>query len=696
MSQLKVDSIVNAAANGPTAFPFGTSAEFNVPLRLYGSTPADSRLHVGPAEPQNYAGVGQTKQASGFTPSFPLTTIDFQTGAVVGGPVNVTFPSVTAGQYIRAALQLNPSNQVDVLWSAAAVSHAALADPSTLLTGGSLGIGWIDLVGTGTTTFKTASALSVSASNIIEAAPGGSPAIHQIVGSGGGAGSLADLSDVNTAGATDGQALVYESGTWVAAAGGDSSFQLSTVTSPTGLILGGRIQTDDGHVLVSGTGTDTLTTGVALTVNFDTILGASPAVSTPYWLYIDANSLGSPVVLTDTGQPVYCVVQANLRLLTLDPTQVNPNRYYSIGSLKTDPLGGWAHQVSTPKFRAPFVGEVFSSGPYEYSAALTTEGLFVLTHNLQAAPQVINFYYDDGTFTTQLDPQTVLQDRTATTLTVSTVGQTLTGTQQVIVEAFYFVTNTNFSVSSRTFTSPWYTDTSVTTVPHLLSDMDDIRGYIVQIWDLTVNGRSNAYPPSLVAGYDNTNIYLNWAGYSPSPILQYRVCTGTTALPGAIPSQIGGFTRFVGFGPGSYPTLTAALATCVSGDAILVNKGYAVTGPEVVSISGVKIQFMPGVVVQVTAGPTALHVTADDVTVIGARYRVTASPPLTNGFWVAGNDCFLDNCKLEIDNPAQTVGDVYLVTGSRNYFNGTVLVTAVFYANSVTDVGALNSTNLRG
>jgi hypothetical protein len=79
----------------------------------------------------------------------------------------------------------------------------------------------------------------------------------------------------------------------------------------------------------------------------------------------------------------------------------------------------------------------------------------------------------------------------------------------------------------------------------------------------------------LVLNFDGTNFYVDWSGFSPTATLQYQIIAGGSALPQSLPSMLGGYTRYVGFGPGSYPSLTAALVGAAAGESILVNGGYS-------------------------------------------------------------------------------------------------------------------------
>lgn len=153
-----------------------------------------------------------------------------------------------------------------------------------------------------------------------------------------------DVADVDTTvAAEDGQALVYDNVTkkWKPGASGDASFKISAVSDPNAGIKGGTIILEDGRELQTydGTGGASTDYGTDLSINLDTVLGGNPANATGYYLYIDLNTLGAAVVLSDTLRTVYGVVLANFALLTTTPAQVDRDRYIEIGFIKSATSG---------------------------------------------------------------------------------------------------------------------------------------------------------------------------------------------------------------------------------------------------------------------------------------------------------------------------------------------------------------------
>ena len=158
--------------------------EFNAPLRISASSPADSKINFQPAEVEaaDLAAKNITPISSQI-PSFVASTIDFQTGATTGGTINITFPNSTVGFFRRVGFSLDASGTIQAIFSAEAASLGALANAGTVFVKGALPIGWIDLEATAASPgrFKTAG----STTNIIEHKVGSSNRVHRIMGGGG-------------------------------------------------------------------------------------------------------------------------------------------------------------------------------------------------------------------------------------------------------------------------------------------------------------------------------------------------------------------------------------------------------------------------------------------------------------------------------------------------------------------------------
>lgn len=201
---------------------------------------------------------------------------------------------------------------------------------------------------------------------------------------------LSDLSDVNTAGAQDGQALVYSASLaqFVPGASGDASFKLQSITSDVLTLKGGHIMLADGRELATYDGTNY---GVDETVNLLTLL-ATPVNGTTYYLYVDLNALGSAVLDESVNRRIYGVTVSQLVLSTTTPDQMNLARYVPIGLVvgiasnhysttlfKTmavrfgDNKPVAASLVSSRPVTGQAVGSVGSSGQIAYGHILTTK-----------------------------------------------------------------------------------------------------------------------------------------------------------------------------------------------------------------------------------------------------------------------------------------------------------------------------------
>jgi len=265
------------------------------------------------------------------------------------------------------------------------------------------------------------------------------------------------------------------------------------------------------------------------------------------------------------------------------------------------------------------------------------------------------------------------------------------------VKLVYIPEHTNhLAVSTHTFKSQWFEDTSTTTVAHNLSDREDVVGYVVQEWNTTTDQRRNIAANSLVVNYDDTNIYLDWTGFTPSSTLKYRIITGGVAIPQSIPSYVGGFTKFVGVGPGSYATLADAIADSEPGDSILVSKSYSISAAEVVNINNIDIQFMPGVEITVTGGSKALDITASRVHVTRPSYKINFAGTLAAAIEISGSECEIERARVEADNAGLTVTAAYNLTGNLNYLAGMAVATQGTITGTIANTGTDNDTSVRG
>jgi len=312
--------ISNATTDGTWAV--SQPADFNQPLKLSQTFPATARLAIYPNRVQTNDGAQlSTAILDDVFSLFPLSTVDFQTGATAGGVVhrdNQTFslPASTTGLFKRVAFVYDSAdNKVNATFSANAASVGALATPDSLF--GALSgtqLGYIDIQGTATSNpgaFKSANA---STNVILNAVAGNSTVARFITPSG---------------------------------VSADTSFQIQSVNTPIASIKGGIVLLADGREVATwdGVGTDTLNFGVSISLDLTAILGSSPANATTYYLYLNLGTLNTPSTIATghfKGRVVYPVKStdtAKFSLFTTASNITNIARYMPIGLITTATTG---------------------------------------------------------------------------------------------------------------------------------------------------------------------------------------------------------------------------------------------------------------------------------------------------------------------------------------------------------------------
>jgi hypothetical protein len=486
---------------------------------------------------------------------------------------------------------------------------------------------------------------------------------------------------------------------------GDLSFRPRSNTSDgTMLLRGGVIRIDDGTVIVSGTGSVEDNYKMGITLNLNTILGTTPAVNTTYWLYIDRYALSAPSTLTDSGRVVYRATgNSHFKLFTSRPDEVNPYRYVEVAYVRSSVGGLWSTaSVGAFGYTASRLhpSHDFVAFPDKYATTVNTAAVHTLTHGLSGEPQIIQLYYYDGTGKVGLDISSHVQNKSSTQLVISTFGLTFGGGQYVEVNAFYAGTVSGQVVSNQTqFRSSWFQNTSTTTLPHGLSNVDDIKGLAVIEWDVTTNRYRVLDALTLVDDFDGTNLYLNWGALSPSAMLQYQVVTGGNPLPQSLPIYMGGYTKFVGRGPGSYATLAAAIAASTAGDSILVCGDETITSTVTVNVADLTITWMPGVYTIIATNiTTGFAVTGARTRLKSPNVRVTSALTSFFDFSATGDDCHLEGGYCEINATAQTIAQVFNLqaTASRNYINASINKIAGTLTTPWVDAGTDNELMVRG
>lgn len=331
--------------------------EANSPLRLYGSNPTDSKLHIGASQVSGSDGTGKSTppQSGTVNNAWTDTTVDFgvTSGWISGGTVTrdgATFslPTITAGRFLRVAFVFTTAGTVDCTASDGShTSKGTLPNPGTLfasLSGSK--IGWIDLVAlTGGQTYKTAD--SSGTASIIENAVGGTAQIVKFGSS-----------------ASDG--------------GAQAPLVLQSATTPNVTIAGGYLSLADGRELTTTDGgTDTANYGKQYTFSATAI--QSPAASTVYHFYIDLDTLGSQVTIatgTYTGRKIYTVTSSNIAISTTGPDSINRARYVWMGVIKTTSGSAWSGTGASlaPATRMEGLNSPISISPVVYRLAKQTVG----------------------------------------------------------------------------------------------------------------------------------------------------------------------------------------------------------------------------------------------------------------------------------------------------------------------------------
>ena len=245
-----------------------------------------------------------------------------------------------------------------------------------------------------------------------------------------------------------------------------------------------------------------------------------------------------------------------------------------------------------------------------------------------------------------------------------------------------------------------FTDTATTSVSHTLSNAQDIRGMALIEHDVSADRYRVLDNQQLVTDFNDTTIFLNWSGLTPTPTLTYTLVLGGTPLPASIPVSIGGFTKFVGFGPGSYGTLALALADSLPGDSILIQKGYDITVQETISLSDIRIRLMPGVKITITAAiaTAAWLVTGDRVDIQALNLEVAFAGTQDAGLRIEGDDCNITDIRISANDGGLTLTEAIHLTAAseRNYVNASVRTIAGTVSNTLNDLGSDNGFSVRG
>lgn len=421
------------------------------------------------------------------------STIDLSDGTVTGDFNSpATSKSMTASYYVQMGVELRSDGKLYVAWGTEAATSGATTPPA----------------------FET------DAFPIL---------IAKLQDSGGGG-----AWNFNTPSKSDIE--VIAGGAGVGGGGGGTEFKLARVEGTSAIIKKGRWDDPDGNSLITGN----ITTDVPLNLSIDlSSIIASPSNSTAYHMYIDMDKLSDPVQLTDTKnwyRKVYDVT--HFVLSTLTPHQIGRLRYRWLGSITTVAAGNtWVGSVvrSSPQRVQQELNSFF---PYvkkkvvQITSATTTS----ITHGLSGVPNTIEcWFYDASTSKrTPLPNSSFVTDANSTSVAIDSTSLTFDTSDYLEVIIIYNPQlSDSFASSSHSSKSPWYTDTATTQWAHGLVSMDDVIGVVVQEWNTTTGKRRPIELSSIVSGFDDTYVYFDWSGFTPSSTLKYRVCIGSAALPHA-------------------------------------------------------------------------------------------------------------------------------------------------------------------
>jgi len=202
----------------------------------------------------------------------------------------------------------------------------------------------------------------------------------------------------------------------------------------------------------------------------------------------------------------------------------------------------------------------------------------------------------------------------------------------------------------------------------------------------TTIDQTNYIPIALLRtdGLNNYTIYQN---------ISYSMPAATLVT---LTSNFGEYTKFVGFGVGTFPTLEDAIAVAVVGDSILVNETQVVTAPLTVNVNNIRITFMPNTGINVESGAGGLYVVSDFIEIAYCTITILTGATATNAVNVTGKDCHL-KCTRVIANSggSSTNGYNIDVTAERTYVEGSIRSIGTI-TNKVVDSGLDTELFVRG
>ena len=346
-----------------------------------------------------------------------------------------------------------------------------------------------------------------------------------------GAEKIDDLDDVDvsTTAPEDGQALVYDGvSAWIPGASGDSSFKCQEVVDPTLTIKPGFLKLDSG---------DELYIAADLDVSLDTIFGTDPVDATPYYLYLDLDSIPANALLGD-GRLVRTVsLEAHFSVQTTSPDAISLVRYVPICFIRSADSGnvwsGTGAVVSTLAIRShgrpvvnvsptvyelskQTVGAVGDVGQVKAGHVLTNESFPAFTNELSYYNLNADLNDDSGQARTLVDNGTI--PFTGTDIFGGTGAAVMNGSSQ-----WFSNTSVHFNPGDADFSiGLWYTP-GVNAFDTIYSQGPTSADRVFMVAAHTDNLR--LYATNTAGTYDSS-VFLTWPNGKPTiPVFISHVYT---------------------------------------------------------------------------------------------------------------------------------------------------------------------------
>jgi len=205
--------------------------------------------------------------------------------------------------------------------------------------------------------------------------------------------------DINLVSPEEGDALLYDSasGEFQNKPSGDVSFQIQSMqTDGSCLIKGGTILVDSGMEIVTYDGAGALSTDIEvdITIDLDTVGGFgdsdTPSGTAISYIYIDMDSLGLDLLITDNGRTVRTVTESNFVVKTSQPSNIDFNRFIPVGYAQYD-TSQWAVALTdfgtTGRRRHDTTNAVTAASSYQVSDTATNiDAAAPFAHGIDGVP----------------------------------------------------------------------------------------------------------------------------------------------------------------------------------------------------------------------------------------------------------------------------------------------------------------------